>query len=214
MKNKTLNQTIDLIADLSEAVLDTLINNQILQNIPVLGTAVKLARTGSSISDRIFLLKIQKFLDAFEPDSSEEVQRFAQELESGDVDASRTAGTLLLVIDQIDDLAKAPIIAVIFRALLQRDIDKSEFRRMVAAVNAALVDDLLEVIDLGVEPNGSLDGHSDLINALRHTGLTDDPKMTIAYGDADLKDAVTPLGKNFNRIMSTSEDATNEQSAG
>lgn len=66
---------------------------------------------------------------------------------------------------------------------------------MVAAVNAATVDDLFEVTDIGVEPNGSAKKYSDLINALRHTGLTDDPLKSMIRGKSCLEDAITPLCK-------------------
>lgn len=202
MARKIFSKITDLAADLAEPALDAIINNEILKDIPVLGSAVKVAGLGQTISDRIFLAKIQRFLSALEPVSSPEAQRFSEELASGDADASRTAETLLLAIDIADDLAKTPIIASVFQAFLQGDISKGEFRRIIAAVNAAVVDDLLAVAAFGAEPSGSSKEHSALINALRHTGLTDEARTVWVAGSPDLAEAITPLGKAFARAIS------------
>jgi len=218
MAREILSKLTDLAADLAEPALDAIslgaiIDNEIIKEIPLLGAAVKIAGLGKTISDHIFLAKIKRFLSAFETVSIPEAQRFAEELASGDTDAARTAETLLLAIDLADDLAKTPIIASVFQAFLQGDMSKSEFRRIIAAVNAAVVDDLLEVAAFGAEPSGSAKEHSILIDALRHTGLTEDARtFLVAQGNPDLAVAITPLGKAFARAMSSSSYAVKDNS--
>jgi hypothetical protein len=213
MKREIFSKFTELSADLLEPALDAIVDNEILRDIPVLGSAVKIASLGQTISDRIFLAKIQRFLAALESVSSPEAQLFAEELSSGNVDASRTAETLLLAIDIADDLGKTSIIAAVFQAFLQGHISKSEFRRIIAAINAAVLDDLLAVAAFGAEPSGSGKEHSDLINALRHTGLTGEAKAVYVRPESpDLAEAITPLGKAFARAVSSSGDRTKDTS--
>lgn len=202
MTQDSLSKFTELSADLLEPVLDSITDNQILKDIPVLSSAVKVAELGRGISDRIFLAKIHRFLNALEPTASPEAQKFAEELASGDVDASRTAETLLLAIDSTDDLEKAPIIAAVFQAFLRGGLDKVEFRRIIAAINASVVEDLLEIATLGSEPEGSSESYSTLLTSLSHTGLTTSNEETyIRSQKVDLTKAVTPLGKAFARAI-------------
>ena len=213
MTREISSKLSELSADLIEPALDAMIENQFLKDIPALGAAVKIAGIGKTISDRIFLAKIQRFLAALDPVLSPEAQRFSEELESGEADASRTAENLLLAIDLADDLKKAPIIAALFQAFLRGDVNKSEFRRMVAAVNAAVVEDLLELAAIGTKPIGTAEEHTTLIDALRHTGLTDTALNIVTHGVPDLEETITPLGRAFASAISSDHRATQGDSA-
>ena len=141
MTDEIAPRVVEFSADLLEVGVDALTDNEVLKEIPVLGSAVKIAGIGKTIKDRIFLAKIRRFLAAAEP--TEEGRRFAAQLQSGERDAERTAEVLLLAIDQINDLEKAPILAKMFAAFLRGETNSAGFRRMTAAVNAAVVDDLV-----------------------------------------------------------------------
>jgi hypothetical protein len=68
MAEELAPQVVDLGADLFEVAVDTLTDSGVLKDIPVLGSAVKIAVIGKTIHDRIFLTKIHRFLAATESD--------------------------------------------------------------------------------------------------------------------------------------------------
>lgn len=191
---------LELSADLLEPLIDTFTDNQVLKDVPVLGSAVKVAALGKTITDRIFLYKVKRFLTEIDPATIKEARKFAEELEAKEADAVRTAEILLLALDSMNDLEKAPILAALFTAFLKGEMSKADFRRTTAAVNSAVVDDLHTLTSLGPNPKGSYKekNHRAVIEGLRHTGLTDDPRDIVVTNDEpDLADAVTPLGKVF-----------------
>jgi hypothetical protein len=199
--------SVELSAELLEPLIDTLTDNQILKDVPVLGSAVKIAMLGKTITDRIFLAKVRRFLTAIDPATVTKARKFAEELASGEEDAVRTAEVLILALDEINDLEKAPILAALFAAFLSGEITKADFRRITAAVNSAVADDLLALAALGSDPSGSSAEYSPLIDALRHTGLTGDSHDAIIAGDVDLAAAVSPLGKSFVRAIAQFRDS-------
>jgi len=65
-----MNKDLQEVAiDLSEVALDSLTDNEIIKDIPVVGTFVRLARATMSIPDRIFAKKVERFISAFGLDS-------------------------------------------------------------------------------------------------------------------------------------------------
>jgi hypothetical protein len=201
-----LSSAIELTAELLEPVVDsqvvdTLTHNPILRDIPLLGSTVKTALLGKTITDQIFLAKVQKFLTSIDAATLAEAAKFAKELASGEKDAARTARVLLLALDAMDDLEKAPILAATFAAFLRGEITKPDFRRMTKAITSAVTDDLLALASLRPEPSGFVGNHAALINSLRHTGLTGDSSVTVISGELDFAEAVSPLGHSFVRAM-------------
>jgi hypothetical protein len=194
-----ISKGVELAADLVEPVFDDwtkdLMDSEVLKEIPFIGSAVKLAVLGKTITDRIFLKKVNKFLTSLDPALGAKTRKFGEELRSGDKDAERTAEVLLLALDAIDDLEKAPILAAVFSAFLLGEIDKAQFRRMTAAVRAGMSDDLLALA------SGS--DNIELVDSLRHTGLTGDrPGDSGRFWPAEsLVDAVTLLGEKFIGVM-------------
>jgi hypothetical protein len=132
-------------------------------------------------------------------------------LASGNTDARRTADVLLLALDEINDLTKAPILAAVFAAFLRGKISPADFRRITAAVNSAVVDDLNTIASLGPNPSGSAKQHGEVLNALRHTGLTDTAQDVVVAGTSDLTEAVTPLGKLFIAALDSFREQSKSQ---
>lgn len=204
--------SVELSAELLEPLIDTFTDSQVLKDLPVLGSAVKIAVLGKTITDRIFLAKVRRFLSSIDPETLKDAHKFAEELESGEKDAVRTAEMLVLSLDEINDLEKAPILAALFTAFLRQEITNPDFRRLTAAVNSAVVDDLFELASLGPDPSGNAKAYAAVVDALRHTGLTGEVQIGIATEeDVDLKDAVTPLGKLFVRAIDRSRKSNKSQ---
>ncbi len=59
-----------IIQDYGELAIDALIQDDLLKEIPVIGTAVRLTKMGIAIRDRNFLKKILRFIQEFETNKS------------------------------------------------------------------------------------------------------------------------------------------------
>jgi integrase len=133
----------DLAIDLSEVALDSLSENELVKDIPVIGTFVRLARVTRSIPDLIFAKKVERFISASEPIARDKRTRFHARLEA-EPELRRKAGEcIVLTLDRVDDLKKAAIIGKLFSHFVAGEITFEILRRMLAAVDRAFIDDLL-----------------------------------------------------------------------
>ncbi len=97
--------SVELALELAEVPLDQLLAEGMLRDIPVLGTAYRLARLALSIRDQIFLAKVARFLIPVKAIPDEEREAFARKL-TEDRDTARKVGeAILLIIDKLDDMA-------------------------------------------------------------------------------------------------------------
>jgi hypothetical protein len=174
-----------------EAVVDAATNDEVLKNIPVIGTAVKLCKAGDDIRNRIFAAKITRFLQTLNKTPPEAREKIAQKVASSPDEAKKVGETLLLVLERITALEKAEIVAYLFIAYIFEQLTEDEFRRLSDAVDQAFIDDLVKFLAIRRVPRV---GREPFLTYLSHTGLT------IAVGGKTYKDIgnilyyVTDLG--------------------
>ena len=147
MNHSLTSQIVDLAADLSEPALDLIIRNGLLREIPLIGVAVKLADASRSVSDRILLAKLIRFVRGLGDVSDAERTQFSYELKRDPEHRERVGQVILLAVDHCDDIEKAEVLARILRALVRKRIDVANFRRLISAVSSAHIQDLRELLD-------------------------------------------------------------------
>lgn len=139
-----MNEDLQEVAiDVSEAALDSLTDNEIIKDIPVVGSFVRLARATMSIPDRIFAKKVERFISVTNSIPRERRDQFHTRLEA-EPNLRRKAGEVLVfTLDRIEDLQKAAITGKLFSHFIMGDIDFDILRRLLVAVDRGFIDDLL-----------------------------------------------------------------------
>ncbi len=182
-----------------EPALDIFIHNEFLKEIPVLGLTIKLAQASRSVTDKIFLMKIAKFLEDLDAIPAAEAQAFAAEMEADPAVAERTGQALLLSLDSMNDLQKAPLLALVFSAYVRGKIGLESFRRLTAAIGLAMVEDIWELVkeDDPEDVKESRERRTLALHALRITGLTalSDTAFSLVGKSSYITTALTPLGE-------------------
>jgi len=193
-----------------DPVIEACINHPVVQAVPVLGSVVKAAQLRASISDRIFCVKLSRFLNPLSGLGTEEAERFARKMDSDPKVAQRTGQTLLLAIDALNDLEKARVLAYVFRAYLRAEIGLDSLQRLSAAVNLAHVDDLWALAETSDSstPDEEFQDRLSAFHALRVTGLTalSDTGFAFAGKKSFIHTALTPLGELLVTILRDSAD--------
>ena len=136
----------DTMVGLSETLLDDVLESGILRDLPILGTAVGIARAAGSIRDILFLRKVRRMLQEFDdvpPSSKIEMIQLLMETTENE---AKVGEKLLYVIDRSEDEASAGAIGRLFRAFLEREISYSEFLAFVWAVNSMRFDDFNDFV--------------------------------------------------------------------
>jgi hypothetical protein len=196
----------ELSADLLEPAIDSVFESGFLRDIPLLGAAIKLADLARSVSDRIFLTKVKGFIHGLRSVGATSAEEFAQDIIRDEKTAKRTGQVLLLSIDAINDLDKAPILAYVFAAFLRNEISLTLLQRLNGAVNLALVEDLWALAE---EPQGghweeeSYQRRLHALRALRITGLSSlsDSAFAFVGKRSFIGTEITGLGEILVRIL-------------
>lgn len=138
------NQLGDAIFDLAEAALDENLAVGVLKEVPIVGTLVKLARAGQSVSEELFIRKLARFLADLNAMPVEDRESLLEQYPDSS-DEQRVLGeNLLLALERLDDIKKPAILARFFAAYIKSEIDYLTFSRLARA---------LEKFNIGLLPN-------------------------------------------------------------
>lgn len=185
-----------LAADAGEVALDAVLDDSLLESIPVAGTVARLYRTAVSIRDRLFLKKVLSFLSEFSGVERPERQRFATQLETDEGSRARAGAALTLLLDRLNDLDKPRIIGRLYRARLDNRLSFAELRRFCMIVEYAHLPDLVELARL---PEGQRVDNvaAPFLHALGLVGITGEDYGTFDGIGAETWYEVNERGRKF-----------------
>lgn len=124
-----------VLAEYAELGLDAVLDEGVLRDIPVVGTLVALARAGVGIRDRLFAKKLLRFLLALDKAPQEERREQIERLASDMKERQHVGEQLILLLDRMNDMRKAEILAFAFEALLREEIDRAQFQGLAQVID-------------------------------------------------------------------------------
>lgn len=138
------SEATNLAKDYAEIALDSVLEDGLFKDIPILGSILTLFKIGQSIKEKHLIEKIATFLSCLEDITKEEKDAFLRRLADEDKN-EELFKKLLLIIDRIDETLKAEIIGNLFRMYIMDVFDKQIFLRCCSIVERAFVPDLIEL---------------------------------------------------------------------
>jgi len=166
---KEINKYLEASLEGAEVIADVLTESELIKSIPVFGTALKLISGTQDLRDKIFLSKIQRFLQEIENISTIERLQFKESITSDEDSLTRTGETALLVIDKLSDLKKAELLGLYYVSFLCGEIDQHQFRRIASAIDIGFIDDVEEFLKNGEE---ELRSQNQYMESLSSAGIT------------------------------------------
>tara|TARA_R110002012_G_scaffold321209_1_gene548165 strand:- start:7903 stop:8550 length:648 start_codon:yes stop_codon:yes gene_type:complete len=137
----------EIASDMIELSLDSVLDDGLLKDIPIIGILAKLYSTGQTIQGKIFEKKIIKFLYETEKTKKADKEKFNNKLNS-DLDYRKKVGEQLLVIlDRLDNIEKASVLGRLFKAFMEESIDLNMFQRLASVVASGFLPDLKKLVD-------------------------------------------------------------------
>ena len=139
MDSVASDQLAGIASDGLELGLDAFLDDGILKDIPVVGTAFKILKAGASIKDAFFKQKLYTFLRALGQVSVNERLKFIKRM---DVDPNYKANVgekLLVVIDRLDDIEKARLLADALAGHIQDRYDYKAFCALASAIDRIII---------------------------------------------------------------------------
>jgi hypothetical protein len=148
LKNSDLqNVTIEL----AEVFTDSLMEDGIAKDIPIIGTVIGLGRTGIRMKEMIFLKKIISFISKLKDISITKRHEMIDKIDTSGKFRTRVGEKLLYIIDKCEDHEKSQLIAILFSAFLSEKISYEEFLRASHIVDQVMLEDLKRFVTCGWE---------------------------------------------------------------
>lgn len=205
MKKGQDRTVLEASLETSEAAIDLLASNEVLADIPIVGTALKILKAADSVRDRAFSMKLERFAKPLSGATDSERQRFRDKLRANQEETRRVGETLFLVIDRLADVDKPSILGYVFISYLNGLFPYSDLRLMSQAIDMAYADDL----DILVETEsfaGKL--QADWMQRLASAGLTESLGGT-TWGDVGaIYYRVTELGEKLRNAYQSGRHAS------
>lgn len=143
-KNTIISEeAINLAKEYSALALDAVITDEMLKHVPILGTLVSFYKIGKSLRERHSLKKIALFLSRLSQLSDDERESFFEEISKKDKYGETLFDKVLLILEKMDETAKAEITGNLARMYAKRVISKDDFLRMAGIVERAVLHDLI-----------------------------------------------------------------------
>lgn len=138
---------LDIAADVGEHMLDEILTNGPLKDIPFFGSLLKLWRAGSHVKDYLFARKVSKLLAPLATIPEKDRQEFVDRLNRDPKFKQRVGEHLLMVIDRLDDMGKPELVARALKAYILGRINFESFQRLTFAVDRCFITDLPHLKD-------------------------------------------------------------------
>ena len=131
--------------DLAEVVIDSVLDDGLLKDIPIVNIIVGLGNFGSKIHKGIFIKKVLTFLSNLESTTIEERQNFIQKIESCETYNNKVGEALIMILEKCSDLEKPKIIGKLFKASIKEEIDYQTFLRLCSLIERVHIPDLIHL---------------------------------------------------------------------
>ena len=154
-----IKELSSLTTDYAELGLDSILDNSIVKNIPILKTAVSLVKTGLNVRDRIYVKKIYGFLAQVGQTTQEQREKFVRD---NCKNVKQFEEAVLLILEQADRMEKTTLIGKIFKACILGKIRYEEALKLSEMTNRVFWNDLLAMVKLR---DTKVSNHQRLFNA-------------------------------------------------
>lgn len=203
-----MNENIkNILSDSSEVLLDTLINNDVLKEIPVIGTSLNIIRAFKGIRDTAYLNKVKTFIEQIGEITEEQKTKLIEESKKDQSRRTKFGDAVFTSIEQSDSLIKVEYIAISFEAFLNGDFDESTLRQICHSIRNTFTDELIEMVETELVSK-------DLKRWLISTGFAeteydeDGPGISVGEPTYHLMPIANDLRKAWRKYHKPSETAT------
>ncbi len=131
----------DITVDISEILVDNLLDDGILKDIPIIGTILKLGKFSLNVKDHLFIKKIIYFISELREISPKKRSEIISKIDDSTEFRIKIGEKLLYIIDKCEDHTESEYIAKFFKAFLNEQLTYSEFLRCSSILQNIFIED-------------------------------------------------------------------------
>lgn len=212
-KESIINESSNLLKDYGEITIDSLIKDETIKEIPIIGTLLSFYKIGISIREKFTIKKIYKFLFQVKNIPKEDKINFLQKCDDDKNFNANIAEKLLIILDRIDDFDKAAIIGNLFKKLIEEKMSLNDFLYLTNAIDKIHILDLksfcyTDNFERGQELreywiSQEREGLDALLASLglMHQKIEEDKSIKNYMGEAELNFKITYQKSNLGRLL-------------
>ncbi|MEW9936880.1 hypothetical protein [Clostridium butyricum] len=128
-KKSLFDKSIDISTDLIELPIDLITENEVIKEIPVVGTIVKLGNAAITIRERHLIKKLVVFIESVNNGDVEQdvLEKHKQMLETNPKKLSTELESVLILVDRQLELEKTKILSELYKAYISTKMGWEDF---------------------------------------------------------------------------------------
>ncbi|MDH3474212.1 MAG: hypothetical protein OEM59_11020 [Rhodospirillales bacterium] len=134
-----------VLKDVGELTLDSVLEEGVLQDLPVVATLTGIWKTGRSIRELLFLKKLMSFLIELKNIDPGARTEMIKHLEEDECFTQRVGESVILLLERLDHLDKPTLVGRAFRAYCSGFIDAEQLQKMNQVIDRAFMPDLQQL---------------------------------------------------------------------
>lgn len=145
--NTIVNYNIDTAMDFSEIGIDSLLDDSVFKEIPIVKSIYGIARTGFAIREKHMLKKTLIFINQLNNNglSNENYIEYKEKLKNKDKFVFKELEYALIIIDKYVELNKNIILANLYFNYINKKIDWDQFQELSVIIDNIFLSDLDEL---------------------------------------------------------------------
>lgn len=136
---------IEIYKGSGEIAIDSILNDGLLKDVPVIGAFISTVKGVASIRDKIFLQKLLHFLTCQSDITEDEKNEFIGKLDGKKKE--KIGESLIHAIEKIESVEKATMLGNLFKAFVYDEIDFKTFQRFSWIVQSMFLEDLNVLVE-------------------------------------------------------------------
>jgi hypothetical protein len=175
--------------NLSELVIDSVLEDGILKDVPVISAIIGLSNIGIKISDRILLNKIISFLFELRNIPRAKREEMINKIDNSKKYKIKVGEKILLIIDKCNDYENSQYVAKLFSTYLAEKINYDDFLRGANIIQSVSINDFKDFLNLEKSKFrfsfNSENLNYDDVKYLMHVGLFESSTEEISVREQD-----------------------------
>jgi hypothetical protein len=131
----------EITVDISEILVDNLLDDGILKDIPIIGTILKLGKFSLNVKEHLFIKKIIYFISELKEIPAKKRNEIISKIDDSTEFRIKIGEKLLYIIDKCEDHIESEYIAKFFKAFLNEKLTYSEFLRCSSILQNIFIED-------------------------------------------------------------------------
>lgn len=195
------------VTDLTELGIDSILDNDLFKEIPIVKTVIGVAKTLQNIHDRNLLCQMAAFISELNAGvlDPQKLLKYRQRIDSNPKLLEKELGRVIILLNNNIDLEKSKILARFYKSYVFEQISWETFCELTDVLNRSLLVDITLLIKIYNNANYVIPVEQKYrIDRLVSLGLIQYKTPTVAYGTLDLTPSpiITTLGHLFVSLIS------------